>query len=76
MKGPTYQYMREVRSGMMRIFRPDGISIDVDERVLYFELERRLGISGATNIQINNDRLRMMYRVALEMEQYINFEPV
>lgn len=76
MKGKTYQYWLEERTGNMRIFRPDGISIDVDQKVLYFELERRLGISGATAIQINNDTLKMMYRVALELEQYVKFETV
>jgi hypothetical protein len=76
MKGQSYQYLRIVNYGRIRIYRPDGIWIEEDERKLYFEMERRWGIARATAFEINDASLRTLYKIALEMQQYVEFQEI
>lgn len=76
MYGKTeYWYTLTTDRMTMEIFRPDGISIRVDTGKLYLEIERRKGIIWVDKLEINQATLKMMYRVGLEMEQYVKFEP-
>jgi hypothetical protein len=72
-----YKYMVDTRARRVMIIRPDGIRIEGCQLSLHFELERRLGIARVSELRVDNsETIKMLYRVLLEMSQYVPFEEV